>query len=69
MTWRWEDKPPHMGWYAISFCWEVAEGSFVGAAFFDGESWDSTLPIVGFSDEFFLSKEKAEAWAKENDFT
>ena len=39
------DDPEEPGWYVIEYSWSVREGSFYGAAYWDGE-WDSNLPIT-----------------------
>lgn len=72
--WTFEDKPEttEPGWYAILYCWEIDEGFFTGAGYWDGKRWQwphdnpSEPPVVNHAGPF-ENKQAAEGWAEEND--
>ena len=57
--------PP--GWYSILYCWEPGEGTFPGAAYWNGSKWSDRLPIVEVSSGAFCDEAAARKWADEND--
>lgn len=65
--WEYDEPPSQEGWYAITYCWDPAEGSLIGADYWDGEKWKRNYPIVGLSPSSFSSESEAEKWAEEND--
>jgi hypothetical protein len=58
-------EPGDVGWYAISYCWDIQEGIISGAAHWDGEKWSRELPI-GHYFGVFADEEAAEKWAYDN---
>jgi len=61
----WQDKPQQEGWYATLFSWEVEEGIFSGASYWNGTRWDSNEPIFECAGPF-ESNNIAGEWAYEN---
>jgi len=69
MSFEWgrdDETPPMTGWYATLHCWDPYEGFFPGSAFWHGETWSNSLPIVAWAGPFD-TMEDAEKWADEND--
>lgn len=62
-----EEIPTEPGWYAVTRCWEPAEGVFPGACFYDGAKWSEASGLFQRSPKTFASEEKAERWAYEHD--
>lgn len=60
--------PSDSGWYAVHYCWDGNEGSFVGAARFDGNSWKESLPVIAFAGKF-INESGALEWASNNDIS
>ena len=60
-------KPKNNGWYAILYCWEVQEGFFPSAAHWNGDKFDSSLPVSNWVDKIFSIKEDAAKFALDND--
>jgi hypothetical protein len=54
------------GWYATTHCWDVEEGIFTGANYWDGIKWDWDGPITGHAGPF-LSESDALSWARAHD--
>ncbi len=68
VMWQDESKPKVKGWYAVSYCWDVMEGSFCGACYFDGLVWGESLPISKFAG-VFNNKSSATSWVDHNDIS
>lgn len=64
--WESDDDVQLNGWYATIHCWEVEEGMFPGANYWNGTSWDFKMPVFMWAGPF-LSKSEAEEWAYEHD--
>jgi hypothetical protein len=65
--WIFDDRPKKVGWYAVSYCWELYEGIFPGASYWDGEIWNPELPIFGYQGPF-LNEELSKEWAYAHDY-
>ena len=57
------------GWYAIHWGFDPQEGSFIEAAYYDGNTFDSDLPVIQASSEPFNEESKALEWAEANDIS
>ena len=55
------------GWYAVHLSWDAEEGSFIQPNYFDGESFEESLPIIAVSSVSFATKEDAEEWGNSCD--
>lgn len=66
MNWIFDDKPKEAGWYAVSYCWEIEEGVFPGAAYWDGTKWNRKFPITAYYGPF-QDDDSAEEWAYDHD--
>jgi hypothetical protein len=64
-----EDVPPaQTGWYATLHCWEVEEGMFPDAHYWNGSEWEpETTASILYWPTQFDSKEEAERFARDND--
>jgi hypothetical protein len=62
-----EHPPTAVGWYATTVCWDVEEGIFPDAHYWNGHMWSDGKPIGHRSPETFPTKPQAEAWAYEHD--
>jgi hypothetical protein len=62
-----DDKPKVKGWYATLHCWDIEEGMFPGAAYWEGDRFDTDLPITAFIDHVFETEQAADDAAWEND--
>ena len=68
VKWDWDNKTPDVpGCYATTHCWDVSEGMFPGANYFNGAEWEDNLPVCCFSSRSFASWDKATEWAYEHD--
>ena len=67
IEWDYDEKPERAGWYAVLYCWEAAEGSFVSSDYWTGSAWELTSPVISFSSSSFATEEEAEEWAELND--
>ena len=70
MDWINELEPIEAGWYAVHYCWDAAEGSFLTTLYFDGSKWDSEIrvPVFQFAGPF-SSEEEAEKFCEDNDIS
>jgi hypothetical protein len=62
-----DDDPTKVGWYAVTRCWDLEEGIFPDAHFWDGRTWDPNYPIGERSPMAFDSKKEALDWGYEHD--
>ena len=60
-----EDPYSARGWYAVLICYDSDEGSFPGAARWEGDEW-SRRGVIAFGGRC-ETQERAEALAIEND--
>jgi len=65
MEWEFTNKPTEEGWYAVLICYDIQEGIFPSAGYWDGYKWDRKS-VTGHGDKC-ANKEQAEAIAYEND--
>jgi len=65
-----EAQPQSAGWYATEKCWDVQEGAFPGAHYWNGTEWlDAPGPFnLRFHPQRFETKDAAEQFAEECDF-
>jgi len=61
-----EEKPKTPGWYAVLYCWEIQEGVFNQASYWN-DGWDEKLPI-GFWWGPFDTAQEAEEYAEESNW-
>ena len=61
-----EPNTGQAGWYATTHCWDVREGIFVSANYWDGIKWDWDGPITGYFGPF-ESESDALNWARAHD--
>jgi hypothetical protein len=71
---RWTDeiKPNKKGWYGVHYCWDVQEGSFCNAFYFNGNDFvwgDIPFPVQGISKKKFRSLIGCGNWLKDNDIS
>ena len=59
MEWQAESTPNSPGWYAVLICWDMQEGVFPSAAYWDGREW-SIYSVVSFGDRCDTQKEAIE---------
>jgi hypothetical protein len=52
MQWTSGGKPIKPGVYAIHYCWDTEEGSFIGVDLWDGVTWDDQFPVIEFAGPF-----------------
>lgn len=64
---RHDRQPVEPGWYPMQYSWDAEEGIFTGAAYWNGKSWGTDLPLFGWIDECFDDEEQAADLAWEND--
>ena len=63
----WQEGFPEIeGWYAIQYCWDVEEGIFYGADYFDGKRWLCNYPVGRFAGNF-ENEFEAEEFSKSED--
>jgi hypothetical protein len=64
-----DDNPTQPGWYATLVCWEVEEGMFPGAHYWNGNAWEPSWRSAGIQywPIVFDTKEAAETYAYEHD--
>lgn len=60
-------RPTENGWYAVLVCWDVREGSFPNAAYWDGEKWSRRAVCALGRAGPFATEEEAKDWAYAND--
>ena len=61
-----DEKPNKRGWYPALHCWDIGEGFFTSAVYWDGE-FKRDLPISHFINKKFNSESDALKYAKKND--
>ena len=67
MDFKWSDENTGQpGWYATVSCWDIQEGMFPGAHYWDGMQWGSDGPIVAYCGPFG-SQADALLWARAHD--
>jgi len=64
MEWEFIKEPVDDGWYPVLVCYDLREGIFPNAAYWDGKKWDSQ--VVAHGDKCEL-RDQALALAYEND--
>jgi hypothetical protein len=74
VNWIYNTPPPPPGWYPTLICWDVEEGAFPGALYWDEKRWlnkpeDEWVIIasIAYWPEMCSDKEQAEAIAYAND--
>lgn len=65
-TWTYESSPAVAGWYAIQYSWDAQEGVHVGADYWTGDNWYTSLPTVAFHGPH-ESMRAADKYARDND--
>jgi hypothetical protein len=71
---EWTDDvtPNKKGWYGVNYCWDVQEGSFCSAFYFDGDNflWGGTpYPMMNISRKVFTNSDECDDWIEENDIS
>ena len=67
--WVFNNKPEFEGWYAIMYCWDVREGTLVGADHWCTArkgGWRDGYPVTAYHGPF-IDKSEAEEWADMHD--
>ena len=66
---NWKDAydktPTKPGYYAVLYMWDINEGIFDNAYYWDGKEWNCDLPICNYWGPF-ESEEEAEEYAAKN---
>lgn len=65
--WRFESNPIEPGWHAIAYGWDVGEGIFVGAGYWDGAAWKDAGPQIVATYGPCESEQAANEWARSHD--
>jgi hypothetical protein len=61
-------SPEREGWYATLECWDVEEGMFPGAHYWNGTEFDCAINAsISYWPVRFDTKEEAESYAYAND--
>ena len=60
-----DDQPGEPGWYPVLRCWDPEEGTFPGAGYWNGSSWDNQA-VSSFGSRC-ASRTEAERLAYEHD--
>ena len=68
--WTDDVTPKSKGWYGVNYCWDVMEGSFCSAFYFDGDDfvWGGIqYPMMNISREVFTNSDDCDDWIEDND--
>lgn len=58
-------QPISTGWFPVLVCWSPREGYFADAGYWDGNKFDTSLPITHLIPRNFPNKGAAMAYAEE----